>query len=128
MARGSPLSDTDGMDESPEEMEQIRREAAVIDPYQYRRRRRIMAAIAVGALGAGLVWGVLELVDRRRNPCQRMRDHVCEQGPTTPECVNQTTIFKESVEDSSSRMRSLIRMQCLTKINRLAAEQGIKVR
>jgi hypothetical protein len=128
MARGSRLSDTWPMDESPEEMEQIRREAAAIDPYQYRRRRRTMAAVALGALGAGLVWGGLELADRRRNPCQRMRDYYCHLGAATQDCVNQTTIFNESVEDASSRMRSLIRQQCLTKINRLATEQGIKVR
>jgi hypothetical protein len=128
MARGSPLPDTGAMDESPEEMEQIRREADAIDPYQYRRRRRTMAAIALGALGAGLVWVVLELVDRRRNPCQRIRDHYCEKGTVTPDCVNQTTIFKESVEDPNPSMRSLIRQGCLTKINRLATEQGIKVR
>jgi len=128
MARGSALSDTGDMDESPEEMEQIRREADAIDPYQYRRRRRYMAAVSLGALGAGLVWAVLELADRRRNPCERLRDYFCEKGTATPECVNQTTIFGESVEDPSSRMRSLIREQCESKIKRLASEQGIKVR
>jgi hypothetical protein len=128
MARGSLLPDTDRMDETPEEMAQIRREADAIDPYQYRTRRRWMAAVALGALGAGLVWAVLELVDRRRNPCQRTRDYFCQQGASTTDCVNATTMFEESVEDPSSRMRSLIREQCLTKINRLAAEQGIKVR
>jgi len=128
MARGSPLADTRGMDESPEEMEQIRREADAIDPYQYRRRRRFMAAVALGALGAGLVWAVLELADRRRNPCERLRDHFCEKGAPTPECVNQTTIFKESIEDPSPKMRSFIREQCLSKMNRLATEQGVKVR
>jgi hypothetical protein len=116
------------MDETPEEMEQIRREADAIDPYQYRRRRRLMAAVALGALGAGLVWGGLELVDRRRNPCQRVRDHYCRQGAAALACTTYTEIFKESVEDPSPKMRSLIRAQCETKIQRLKEDQGIKVR
>lgn len=116
------------MDETPEELEQIRREADAIDPYQYRRRRRLMAAVALGALGAGLVWGALELVDRRRNPCERVRDHYCRAAAASVNCASYTEIFKESVDDPSPKMRSLIRSQCETKIERLRADQGIKVR
>jgi hypothetical protein len=114
------------MDETPEELEQIRREAAQIDPYQYRRRGRIVAAIALGALGAGLVWVVLELNDRRRNPCQRVQSYFCAKAAASPECGSYSAILKDSVEDSSPKMRSAIRDQCLTKIKRLG-EEGIRV-
>jgi hypothetical protein len=116
------------MDETPEELEQIRREAEMIDPYQYRRKRRMMAAVALGAFGALLVWGVLELADRRRNPCERVRDHFCAHSAGGTECGMYQSIFKESIEDSSAKMRSLIRAQCETKIRRLAEEQGVKVK
>ena len=44
------------MDETPEELEQIRREADAIDVYRYRKRFRFLAAIGLGAAdgGAGL--------------------------------------------------------------------------
>jgi hypothetical protein len=116
------------MDETPEELEQIRREADAIDPYQYRRRRRFIAAVAVGALGAAAVWGVLELTDRRRNPCERLRDHFCQRSPPAPECASYRGLFQESVEDPNGNMRSFIREQCQTKIRRLAEEDAIKVR
>ena len=116
------------MDETPEELEQIRREAERIDPYQYRRRRRRMTAVAVGALGAGLVWGVLTLIDSRRNPCERLRTHFCAEGAATPDCATWSGVFAESTQDPSSRMRSLIRAQCQTKIRRLQEEGGVHVR
>jgi hypothetical protein len=115
------------MDETPEELEQIRREAEEIDPYQYRRRGRLVAAIALGALGAGLVWGVLELRDRRRNPCERLRAHLC-QTPGSADCATYDGIFKESVEDSNPQMRSMLRAQCETKIRRLKEESGVQVK
>ena len=43
------------MDETPEELEQIRREAAEIDPYRYRRHRRWLISVLIFAAGAG-VW------------------------------------------------------------------------
>ena len=36
------------MDETPEEMEEIRREADRIDVYRYRKRFRLLGAIALG--------------------------------------------------------------------------------
>jgi hypothetical protein len=120
------------MDETPEEMEQIRREAAAIDPYRYRRRSRYIKAVVLGAALAGLTWVVLELTDRARNPCERLRDHYCDAGPGASmsplQCSSYTGIFQESVEDSSQKMRSLIREQCVTKIRRLKEEEGIEVR
>jgi hypothetical protein len=116
------------MDQTPEPLDQIQREAEGIDPYQYRRRQRRMAAIAVGALGAGLVWGVLALMDSRRNPCERVRNHFCTSAPGSVECKTASGVFLESVEDDSPKMRSLIRAQCEIRIKRLKDEEGIKVR
>jgi hypothetical protein len=116
------------MDETPEELEQIRREAAAIDPYQYRRRRRLMAAVALGAFGALLSWGVLELADRRRNPCQRVSDHFCQGDKSASrDCAIYRGLFRESVDDASATMRSLIRQQCETKIRRMKEEDGVAV-
>ena len=116
------------MDETPEELEQIKREAAAIDPYQYRKKRRLMAAVALGALGAGLVWGTLELIDRARNPCIRLRDHFCHQTPGGAACSTYEGLRKESVEDESPKMRSLIREQCAIKIRHLKDDDGVTVK
>src|SRR5687768_18566132 len=116
------------MDETPEELEQIRREAAQIDPYQYRKRRRLMFAFLLGTAGAGLIWGILELKDRARNPCERLRDHFCQLTPGGVNCTAYQGLMKESVEDESAKMRSTIREQCVRKIDRLAADDGVKVK
>jgi hypothetical protein len=116
------------MDETPEELEQIKREAAAIDPYQYRRRRRLMAAVGLGALGAGLIWGVLELYDRARNPCARVRDYYCKTTPGGANCGVYEGLVKESVEDESPKMRSMIREQCERKIKRMKEEDRITVK
>jgi hypothetical protein len=128
MARRQTLPDNRAMDETPEELEQIKRDAAAIDPYQYRKRRRLMAAVGLGALAAGLVWAGLELYDRARNPCQRVRDHYCTATPGGPNCGAYEAILKESVEDESSKMRSTIREQCQRKIARLQDEEHVKVK
>jgi hypothetical protein len=128
MARPLAVPDNRPMDETPEELEQIRREAAAIDPYQYRTRRRRIAAIAVGALAAGLVWVGLELYDRARNPCQRLRDHYCQATPGGPNCTIYDGLMKESVEDESPKMRSTIRDQCDRKIRRLKEDDGVTVK
>jgi hypothetical protein len=116
------------MDETPEELEQIKREAAEIDPYQYRKRRRLMAAIALGALGAGLVWAGLELYDHARNPCQRVRDHYCQKTPGGPHCTAYEALLEESIKDESPKMRSNIREQCERKIKRLKDDEGVTVK
>ena len=121
------VPDNGAMDETPEELEQIRREAALIDPNQYRKRSRLIAAVALGALGAGLVWGALELIDRRRNPCERLRNHYC-QDPSTLNCKTYDGLYRESIEDESNKMRSMIKSQCETKIERLKTEQNVRVR
>jgi hypothetical protein len=116
------------MDETPEELEQIKREAAAIDPEQYRKRHRYMAAIGLGALGAGVVWVGLTLYDKARNPCKRLRDHYCQVTPGGPNCGTYDSLYHESIEDENSKMRSTIRMQCERKIERLAEDDKVKVR
>lgn len=116
------------MDESPEELEQIRREAAAIDTNKYGRRyRRLMALVAV-VFCTAVVWVAVHMAVASRNPCERVRDHFCRENPADPaKCNTYQVIFKESVEDQSPRMRGVIRDQCLTKINRLKEEDGITV-
>ena len=44
-------------------------------------RFRFLAAIALGAVMAGLVALIMWMVDSKRNPCERVRDHFCKQDP-----------------------------------------------
>jgi len=116
------------MDETPEELEQIRREAEQIDVHQYRKRFRFLAAIALGGLMAGLVALVMWMVDSKRNPCERVRDHFCKQDPAGLQCKSYAGVLDESLHDESARMRANIKAQCLSKIERLKEEDGITVK
>jgi hypothetical protein len=117
------------MDETPEELEKIRADADAIDVHQYQRRFRALKAVGLGAAGAGLVWLVLILLDSRRNPCERVRDHFCRaEGPAGVTCRSYESILKESVDDDNQQMRQTIRAQCQTKIERLKNEDGVIVR
>jgi len=122
---GAPPSDADVAREQAE-WEQLQREANAIDPEKYRKRGRIIGAVALGALGAGLVYVTLLFVDKARNPCERVRDYLCRRGAESPSCSAYDGIFRESVEESSREMRSTILSQCQIKIERLA-EEGVKV-
>ena len=114
------------MDETHEEMEEIRRHAAKIDVHHYRNRFRLLKAIGLGMLGAGAVALVLRMLDDRRNPCERVHEYLCKKGTAT-ECSNSNLTLKLSVEDASGQMRGNIRAQCVRKIERLKAEDGIDV-
>lgn len=117
------------MDETPEELEKIRAEAEAIDVLQYQKRFRALKAIGLGAASAGLVWLVMIMVDSRRNPCERVRDHFCKsEGAAAINCRMYQDIQKESVEDDNPKMRQSIRAQCVTKIERLKDEDGVVVR
>ena len=116
------------MDETPEELEQIRREAEEIDVHHYRRRFRFLGAIALGAAMAGLVALIMWMLDAKRNPCERVRDHFCKQDPASIACKSYNGILDESLHDESSQMRANIKAQCLSKIERLKEEDGITVK
>lgn len=116
------------MDETPEEMEQIRREAALIDVHQYKKRFRAMAAIGLGSLAAGIVWLVLIMLDSRRNPCERVRAHFCKKDPAGLQCKSYAEILDESLHDESAGMRANIKAQCQSKIDRLKEDDGIDVK
>jgi hypothetical protein len=116
------------MDETPEELEQIRRDAAAIDVHRYQKRFRALKAIALGALLAALTELVLLMVDSRRNPCERVRDHFCNSDPTSAACQMYKAIWAESVEDDNPAMRGNIRSQCQSKIDRLKGEDGVEVK
>jgi hypothetical protein len=116
------------MDETPEELEEIKREADRIDVYRYRKRFRKLAAIALGAAMAGLTWLVMAMVDGRRNPCERVKDHFCKHDPAGLQCKSYTSILDESMNDESKQMRANIKAQCQSKIDRLKEEDGVEVK
>jgi hypothetical protein len=115
------------MDETPEELEQIRREAAAIDPHKYRRRYRVLMTLVALAFCTGVAWVAIRMAVASRNPCQRVRDYYCRKAPDPAKCNSYQGVYKESVEDESPKMRGMIRDQCVTKINRLKDEDGITV-
>jgi hypothetical protein len=116
------------MDETPEEMEQIRRDADKIDVNQYKKRFRLLKAIALGALAAGAVELTYVMVVSRRNPCERVRDHFCKHEPAGIQCKTYAEILDESLHDDSPAMRANIKGQCESKIDHLKEDDGIDVK
>ena len=112
------------MDETPEELEQIRRDADKIDVHQYRKRFRFLAAIGLGAAMAGLVWLIMVMLDSRRDPCERVRAHFCTQDPQGLPCKSYTGIL----DGESNAMRANIKAQCQSKIERLKEDDGVTVK
>lgn len=108
--------------------EWFKREARETEPFRVRRRNRALGAILLGALGAGLVFVVMEGFDRARNPCNRVRDHYCAQNPASTQCKTYTDLAKDSVTDDSAMARQSMLHQCETLINRLAIDEGVKVK
>jgi hypothetical protein len=116
------------MDETPEELEQIRREADQIDVNHYKKRFRLLKAIGLGALLAGGVELAFVMLDSRRNPCERVRTHFCKQDPKSMQCQTYAGILDESLHDDSPAMRANIKAQCQSKIDRLKEEDNIEVK
>jgi hypothetical protein len=115
------------MDETPEELEQIRREAEAIDIHKYRRRYRLLVGVVATLFCTAVVWVAIRMAVASRNPCERVRDYFCKTAVDVGKCQSYQVILKESVEDQSSRMRGVIRDQCLTKISRMKDEDGITI-
>ena len=117
------------MDETPEELEQIRREAEQIDVHQYRRRFRTLKAILLGAGLAGLTWLGLALHDgasaTRAGWCATTTASRTRPGA---QCRSYDGVLQESEEAGGPTMRANIRAQCQTKIDSLREEEGIRLR
>jgi hypothetical protein len=109
------------------EQQRLQREADEVDVQQYAKRFRALKAIGLGAAGAGAVWLVLVMLDSRRNPCERLRDHVCKQDATSIACRSAQDSLKDSVEDKVKEMRETLRAQCQTRIERFKEEDGVTV-
>jgi hypothetical protein len=117
----------DDMDEELAKARQAKEEADGVDIYRYRRRFRLFKAILLGAALAGLVSLIMAMLDGKRNPCERVRDYLCKQDPAGLQCKSYDSIVDESVHDSSAEMRSHIRAQCESKIERLKVDDNVTV-
>jgi hypothetical protein len=71
---------------------------------------------------------VLRMVDDNRNPCERVRNHLCAQDPKGMPCKNYESVLDMSVNDTSKEMRSNIKAQCLSKIERLKEDDNVEVK
>ena len=116
------------MDETPEELEQIRREADQIDVHQYKKRFRALAAIGLGSLAAGAVWLVLVMIDSRRTPASgcattsaTRTPPACSARPTRASSTSRCTTTAPPCAPTSSA-------QCQSKIDRLKEEDGVEVK
>jgi cytochrome c553 len=115
------------MDETPEELAEIKREAERIDPHKYRRRYRVLMTLVALAFCVAVAWVAITMAEAGRNPCERVRDYYCKQAGDAAKCDSYHAVYQESVKDESPKMRGVIRDQCVTKINRLKEEEGITV-
>ena len=120
----------DKLEDMDDELAKARRakdEADGVDIYKYRRRFRLFKAILLGAALAGLTSLIMAMLDGKRNPCERVRYYLCKKDPAGLQCRSYDSIVDESVHESSAEMRSQIRAQCQSKIERLNEEEGVKV-
>jgi hypothetical protein len=115
------------MDDELAKARRAKDEADGVDIYKYRRRFRLFKAILLGAALAGLTSLIMAMLDGKRNPCERVRDYLCKKDPAGLQCRSYDSIVDESVHESSAEMRSQIRSQCVSKIERLNDEEGVKV-
>jgi hypothetical protein len=99
-----------------------------IDIYKNRRRYRWFKAILLGASLAGLTALIMAMIDGKANPCEKVRDYLCKKDPTSMQCKTYGTIVDESQHDSSNEMRSNIKSQCVSKIERLKSEEGVELK
>lgn len=116
------------LEDMDEELARARKDADKIDVYKYRRRFRLFKAILLGAALAGLTSLILTMIDSGKNPCERVRKYYCDKDPKGLQCKSYEGIVDESVHDSSAQMRSHIRSQCESKIERLKADEGVELK
>jgi hypothetical protein len=120
-------NDDDKLEDMDAEMARLRGEADKVDIYKHRRRYRAFKAILLGAALAGLTSLVLAMVDGQKNPCERVRNYLCKQDPKGLQCRSYEDLLEDSKHDPSPAMRSNLRAQCQTKVERLK-EEGIEVK
>ena len=118
----------DKLEDMDEELERVRREAGEVDIYKYRRRYRVLKAILLGAALAGLTSLILAMVDGGKNPCERVRKYLCQKDPASMPCKSYASIVDDSTHDPSHEMRSQVRAQCQSKIDRLKEDEGIEIK
>jgi len=111
-----------------EELARARRDADGVDIYKHRRRYRLFKAILLGASLAGLTALIMAMIDGKRNPCERVQDYLCKKDPAGLPCKSYAAIVDESVHEAAPEMRSQIRAQCESKIERLKEEEGVEVK
>ena len=120
--------DAETLGDMDEELAKVRRDADGVDIYKYRRRFRFLKAVGLGALLAGLVSLIMAMVDGKTNPCERVRDYVCKKDPAGFQCKSYAGIVDDSIHEPAAEMRSQIRAQCLSKIERLKEDEGITIK
>ena len=118
----------DKLEDMDDELARARGEADKIDIYKYRRRYRLFKAILLGAALAGLTSLILAMIDGGKNPCGRVRNYFCKKDPAGLQCKSYDGIVDDSEHDSSAEMRSQIRAQCQSKIDRLKEDEGVEVK
>ena len=113
-----------------EELAKARRDADAdgVDIYKHRRRYRLFKAILLGASLAGLTALIMAMLDGKRNPCERVQEYLCKKDPAGLPCKSYAEIVDESVHETPAEMRSHIRSQCQSKIERLKEEEGVEVK
>jgi hypothetical protein len=116
------------LEDMDEELNRLRRDADGVDVYKYRRRFRLLKAILLGASLAGLTALILAMVDGQKNPCERVRAYLCKTDPAGIQCKSYEAIVDESLHESSPEMRSQVRAQCQSKIERLKTEDGVEIK
>jgi hypothetical protein len=116
------------LEDMDEELAKARREADGVDIYRYRRRFRLLKAILLGAALAGLTSLIMVMLDSKRNPCERVHNYLCQKDPAGTQCRSYAGIVDESEHEASAEMRSQIRAQCQSKIERLKEEEGVEVK
>jgi hypothetical protein len=118
----------DKLEDMDEELAKARRDADGVDIYKHRRRYRLFKAILLGAALAGLTSLIMVMIDSKKNPCETVRDYLCKKDPAGLQCKSYESIVDESVHEASAEMRSHIRAQCLSKIERLKEDEGIELK
>jgi hypothetical protein len=117
----------DKLEDMDEELARARRDADKVDVYKYRRRFRLFKAILLGAALAGLTSLILAMIDGGKNPCQLVRDHLCKTDPNGLNCKSYEGLLEDSKHDPNAAMRSNLRAQCETKLERLK-EEGVELK